>query len=104
MLKPNDKALCIHAAMDDATAALFSERLVEGRVYAVRGVDPEVFHDGHQSVHLVGIQGHVFHDGEEVGFCSTRFRQLGDGRAHETTTAEVRANTAGQPTARTDSI
>lgn len=91
MFKPNDKALCIHAAMDDATAALFSERLVEGRVYAVRGVAPEDFPDGHQCVYLVGIQGHVFPDGEEVGFCSTRFRKLGDGRAVNIESAQQEA-------------
>jgi hypothetical protein len=91
MFSPNNKILCIRAAMDDATAALFSERLVEGRVYSVRGVDPEVFPDGLQSLHLVGIQGHVFDDGTEVGFCSSRFRKLGDGRAVNIESAQQEA-------------
>lgn len=80
MLNPNDKVVCINAVMPDADAALFSERLVNGAIYSIRDIDPEQFHDGLQSVHLVGIQGHVFPDGSEVGFCSDRFRKLGEAK------------------------
>ena len=96
MINPNDKVVCICAVMDDASAALFSERLEQGRVYAIRGVDPEVFPDGLQNVYLVGIQGHVFADGEEVGFCSSRFRKIGEAKTREIV-ACVQENTGGQP-------
>lgn len=76
-IQPNDKVVCINAAMSGADAASFSEYLVDGRIYSVREVVPEVFDDGHQCLYLVGITGAAAPDGIESGFCSSRFRKVG---------------------------
>jgi hypothetical protein len=74
-MKTNDKVVCIDDVMTHEDARCFSERLVKGRIYAVRSVSDEQFEDGHRSVSVVGITGEVVNGGE-VGFCSSRFQVL----------------------------
>lgn len=78
--QPNDKVVCIDDTMSPEDAALFSERLVKGRIYSIRDVHPQVFEDGLQCVYVVGITGEQRYDGE-FGFCSSLFRKLGEASA-----------------------